>query len=105
MSARRWMPSCSERQSGSGANVLPDITLDTGALIAIERRKQRAIQFVERAREQRLRLTAPAPVIAEWWRGRTDEREDILLAIIVEPPSLAIARVAGEAIARVRGAT
>jgi predicted nucleic acid-binding protein len=39
------------------------------------------------------------------WRGRTDVRDSILAAIDVEPVSLAIAKLAGEAMARVRGAT
>jgi hypothetical protein len=43
--------------------------------------------------------------IAEWWRGRSDLREDILRAVLVEPMSLALARSAGEALAAVPGST
>jgi predicted nucleic acid-binding protein len=81
------------------------ITFDTGALIALERRGQRARQVVERAAEQKVRITVPAAVITEWWHGRSDVRERILAALRVEPLSDALAKVAGEAIAAVRGAT
>ena len=46
-----------------------------------------------------------ADVVAEWWRGRSDIREHILASVIVEPLSESLARLAGEAMARVRGAT
>lgn len=39
------------------------------------------------------------PVIAEWWRGRTDRREDLLAALTVEEVSLRVAQAAGEALA------
>ena len=54
------------------------ITLDTGALIAIERRKQRGTQLLELARQRLAVLAVPVPVVAEWWRARTDVRERIL---------------------------
>jgi hypothetical protein len=57
------------------------------------------------AHEDGWSVTAPSTAIAEWWRGRTDVRESILAAIDVESVSLALARLAGEAMARVRGAT
>ncbi len=49
--------------------------------------------------------TVPAPVIIEWWRGRSDVRESVLEAITVEPTDAPLARLAGEAIALVKGAT
>jgi len=81
------------------------ITFDTGALIALERRGQRIRKVLERAVETRVRITVPAAVVTEWWRGRTDLRERILAAVRVEPLSDPLARLAGEAIASVRGAT
>jgi predicted nucleic acid-binding protein len=81
------------------------ITFDTGALIALERRGQRARQILERATEQKIRITVPAAVVAEWWRGRTDIRERVLAAIRVEPLSEGLAKLAGEALSSVRGAT
>ena len=81
------------------------ITLDTGALIALERRSQRARKIVERAVELKVRITVPAAVVAEWWRGRSDLREAILAAVRVEPLSDRVAKAAGEALAAVKGAT
>jgi predicted nucleic acid-binding protein len=81
------------------------ITLDTGALIAIERRKQRGNQLLELARQRLAVLSVPLPVIAEWWRGRTDVRERILDVVNVEPLSLAVAKAAGEAQASVARST
>ena len=41
----------------------------------------------------------------EWWRGRSNIREELLAAVVVEdtPPSLC--RAAGEALAAVKGST
>lgn len=44
-------------------------TLDTGALIALQKRKRRAWRFVELAVADDLPLRAPADVLAEFWRG------------------------------------
>jgi predicted nucleic acid-binding protein len=77
------------------------ITLDTGALIAIERRKKRGALLLDLARQRVARLRVPIPVVVEWWRGRTDVRERILDAVSVESLSLAVARSAGEALAKV----
>lgn len=81
------------------------ITLDTGALVALETRRQRMKHILERALEIDQSIIVPADVVGEWWRGRTDLRENILEAVDVEPLSEALAKVAGEALAIVRGAT
>ncbi len=81
------------------------ITFDTGALIALERRGKRARRLVERATEEKIRITVPAAVITEWWRGRSDAREHIVAGIRVEPLSENLAKGAGEALAAVKGAT
>jgi len=81
------------------------ITFDTGALIALERRGQRARQIVERALEAKIRITVPAAVISEWWRGRSDLRERIVAAVRIEALSVGLAQLAGEALAAVKGAT
>lgn len=80
------------------------ITFDTGALIALERRGQRARKVLERAIEQKVRITVPAAVITEWWRSRNDVRERILAGVRVEPLSESLAKVAGEALAAIKGA-
>jgi predicted nucleic acid-binding protein len=75
---------------------------DTGAMIAAERGKQRATRFLQLVRLGRARIIVPLPVVAEWWRGRTDAREEILAATEVVG-SLAAAKAAGVALAHARG--
>lgn len=81
------------------------LTFDTGALIALERRRQRMAQVYRAAVEEGLSVTVPSPVIAEWWRGRTDARETILRGVRIEPLDDELARLAGEALAAVAEAT
>jgi len=81
------------------------ITLDTGALIALERRRDRMIRALRAAREASLPITAPSPALTEWWRGRSDAREQVLAFLRIDPVDAALARTAGEALAAVAGAT
>jgi predicted nucleic acid-binding protein len=74
---------------------------DTGALIAAERGKARAARFLRLVRIGRARILIPLPVVAEWWRGRTDAREEILAAGRVVA-SVEIAQAAGIALAQTR---
>ena len=53
---------------------------DTGALIAAERGKERALRFLRLAHVGVARIVVPLPVVAEWWRGRTSAREELLAA-------------------------
>lgn len=80
-------------------------TLDTGALIGLERRDQRAVAFWRTALAHSIPLLAPTVAIAEWWRGRSDVREAILGAIVIEPLDDTLAKMAGEAMAKVRKST
>lgn len=77
----------------------PGVTFDAGALIALERRGERARKVFERLRERDVVITAPLPVVAEWWRGRSDWREKILASVRVEPLTLEAVKLAGEALA------
>ena len=81
------------------------LTFDTGMLIALERRQRRAEAFLVKAREDRIVPVVPADVVTEWWRGRSERRQAILAFVRVEPLTEALAQVAGEALAAVRGAT
>jgi predicted nucleic acid-binding protein len=81
------------------------LTFDTGALIALERRKQRMRHVLERALAKDQPITVPADVVGEWWRGRTDLGEAILASVDVEPLSVSLAKLAGEALAVIAGAT
>jgi predicted nucleic acid-binding protein len=81
------------------------ITLDAGALIAIERRRQRGTQLLQLAQQRRAVLSTPVVVVAEWWRGRTDVRARLLEVVNVEPVSLNVAQMAGQALAKVPRST
>jgi len=76
------------------------LTLDTGALVALERRDTRAIALVAAARAAEQRITVPASVVVEWWRGQRGPAARLLDAFVVEPLDKPVARVAGEALAR-----
>jgi len=96
------------RQSGTAARarrLSVGLTFDTGALIALERRHQRMARVYATAVGDGILITVPAVVIAEWWRGRSDAREMILRGVRVEDTTVAVARLAGEALAAVPGAT
>lgn len=84
---------------------MASITFDTGALIALERGDKRMRVVLKAATLDGVSAVAPSVVIAEWWRGQSKKREDILAAIDVEPTSERLARLAGEALAAVAGST
>jgi predicted nucleic acid-binding protein len=81
--------------------LIPRYVFDTGALIAAERRKQRASRFLQLVQMGRARILVPLPVVAEWWRGRTDAREELLGTTEIVA-SVATAKAAGEALARLK---
>jgi predicted nucleic acid-binding protein len=74
-------------------------------LIAIDRRKSRALAVHERLFERAVRVTVPWVVVAEFWRGRTERRDAILRSVDVEAPSIDLAKRAGEALAAGVGST
>lgn len=80
-------------------------TFDTGMLIALERRRPRATEALRAIVRRGLLPVVPAAVYAEWWRGRTDIREEILAMTIVEAMPPALCRAAGEALGAVRGSS
>lgn len=80
------------------------VTFDTGMLVALERRKQRAWNVYRRIQERLAPITIPTPVLGEWWRGRTDVRGAICLSAHLEPLTAAVARAAGEALAKIPSA-
>jgi predicted nucleic acid-binding protein len=77
------------------------LTLDTGALVALERKSQRAVSLVEAARRRGWVITVPAPVVVEWWRGQRGPAARLLEAFDVEPLGNELAHVAGLALAQV----
>jgi hypothetical protein len=80
-------------------------TFDTGMLIALERRKRVAWDAFRAIVRRGLVPVVPAVVYVEWWRGRTNDREEILDAVLIEGMEPALCRAAGEALGTVRGAT
>ena len=83
----------------------PAFTFDTGALIALERRKERVMKVYIHARDRGLIVAAPNVILAEWWRGRSDRREVLLRGLLVEPVSGEVMKLAGVALGRVPTAT
>jgi predicted nucleic acid-binding protein len=75
------------------------VTFDTGALIALERRKASALALLRVCRQARVRITVPAAVVAEWWRGT---HSALLEAVELEPLSPRLAKAAGELLARAK---
>jgi predicted nucleic acid-binding protein len=81
------------------------ITFDTGAIIALERRKERAMKVYSHAKERGFVVATPNVTVADWWRGRTDRREAVWRGLLVEPTANETMRLAGLALGKVRGAT
>ncbi len=95
------------RRNGEEATTARGVTFtfDTGMLIALERRKPRATQALRAIVRRGLLPIVPAVVYAEWWRGRSDVREEILAMVIVEDMPPPLCRAAGEALGHVRGSS
>lgn len=81
------------------------ITFDTGALIALEQRRRRMWNILDEATAGAVRITVPAPVLAEWWRARTRLAERVLAGVRIEPLTEHLAKLTGEALAAVPGST
>jgi predicted nucleic acid-binding protein len=64
------------------------------------------IRIVDAAAQSSMRITVPTVVVAEWWRGRVSKRMQRLLeGVDIEALDVRLAKIAGDAIAAVRGAT
>ena len=81
------------------------LTFDTGALIALERRRQRIARIYTTAVAEGFIITVPSAVIVEWWRGRSEARDTILRGLRIQPVDAVLAKMAGVALAAVRTAT
>ncbi len=82
------------------------LTLDTGAVIAFERRERRMMALLKAAAQDVKTITIPTVVIAEAYRGDNKRRLAELFEVsIVEHLDEQLARTAGEAQANVKGAT
>jgi predicted nucleic acid-binding protein len=79
------------------------LTLDTGALIALERRELRMAKVLAAATAFGRRVTVPTAAVVEWWRGQRGMPARFLDGLEVEPLTERVARSAGEALAAVKG--
>jgi predicted nucleic acid-binding protein len=79
-------------------------TYDTGMLIAIERRKPRALAIHEWLHAESIAISVPWVAVVEFWRGRTDRREALLRSVDIESPTIKLAHAAGTALGSVKGA-
>ena len=77
------------------------MTLDTGALIALERGERRARALLHAAWARGVNVTVPTSVIVEWWRGPHGRAGKLLEGLDVEPLTEALAKTAGMALGRV----
>jgi hypothetical protein len=83
------------------------ITLDTGALIALEAERLTIRKVYYAAIAQGVLLTVPAVVVAEWWRAgrREKERTKLLRSVHVEALEKHVAMTAGIALGLVPKST
>lgn len=79
-------------------------TFDTGALIALERRDLGMLIKLRVLHQAGVPITIPANAVVEWWR-KGHGQASILTLGTVEPLKESIAKAAGEALAKVAGAT
>lgn len=78
------------------------VTLDTGALIGLERRERRMLSRLAVWTNASTVVTVPSVVVAEWWRGQKGPAARLLDAFTLEATSRALAKVAGETLAELR---
>jgi len=73
------------------------VTFDTGVLVALERRKAGAHALLRACRLSRAKITIPAAVLVEWWRG---SHAAVLEIGTLEPLTPELALQAGELLAQ-----
>lgn len=84
--------------------MLDGVTLDTGALIALERKEARMRRAIAEARAAHRVVSVPSVVLIEWWRDAPRQRS-ILAGLEIAPLDERIAKAAGAAVGAVTGAT
>lgn len=77
----------------------PNLTFDSGALIALESRRANLLKIVTTATADDKIIFVPQVVLTEWWRGWSKPRAEILRSVRVDPLTDAQAKAAGEALA------
>jgi predicted nucleic acid-binding protein len=84
--------------------VAPGLTLDSGALIAAEKNALSFWAIWKRAIERHTRVTLPAVVLAQVWRGNSPVIARLLPGCEIEPMDEVSAKHAGELLAKSRTA-
>jgi predicted nucleic acid-binding protein len=84
----------------SAARAMPraGLTLDTGALIQLEKRSRRTTEIISAAVEEGLPLRIPAAVVAEFWHGSHGRGLSGLIEVATVPDTRIHAQRAGEAL-------
>jgi predicted nucleic acid-binding protein len=79
----------------------PGYTLDTGALIALERHKKHVVEMIRRAIDESTPMHIPMAVVAEFWRGPQPRELAALVERFSVPDTLHRAKRAGVALGRI----
>ncbi len=79
-----------------------DLTLDAGALIAAEKNSREFWAFWKLAIQRDARITIPAVVLAQAWRGNSSAIARLLPACVVEPVDESGAKRIGAFLGRTR---
>lgn len=77
------------------------LTLDTGALIQLEKRNRRTVEVIATALEDGLPLRIPAVVVAEFWQGAHGRGITGLIEVAALADTRHTAQRAGEALAAI----
>ncbi|HEY6876874.1 MAG TPA: hypothetical protein VI299_02600 [Polyangiales bacterium] len=77
------------------------LTLDTGALLALERGNKRMRIALQAAHQDGRIITVPAPVLVEWWLGGQGRQRQILDSLELEPLADPLAKLACEGLSAV----
>ncbi len=73
--------------------------MDTGALIAMERKNRRMAAVWRAAVARGIPITVPSVVVAEWWRGQAGPLARLLESTSVEAMDESLARRVGASLA------
>jgi hypothetical protein len=78
------------------------LTLDSGALIAAEKRERAFYALWKEALDRRVRVTLPAAVLAQVWRGNSPLIASLLPACLIEALDEGRAKAVGALLAKAR---
>lgn len=101
MSRRKEATHREDRSSATRTTSARGYTFDTGALVFLQGRDDRAKALFDEITRRQVTVTVPMPVLAEWWRGPgMSNVNKLLVSVEFEEVSEHVARLAGEALAK-----